>query len=229
MYKDKINKRKIEEKDFHNHIFETKARKKLSIFYQLSKKRRKRYQELLLKNCSGKKVLEYGCGLSSTAFLLASKSAYVTGVDISEYAINEMNKKKKEYNVNINFEIMDAESLSFKDNEFDIICGTGILHHLNLNKSIGEIKRCLKPNGEAIFVEPLGHNPLINFFRCLTPSFRSKDEHPLKIKDIELIKKEFRDTKMIFYNLTTFFSLLFFKTKYFDNIFNVLKKIDDKL
>ena len=50
---------------------------------------------------------------------------------------------------------------------------------LNFLSVLNEISRILKPNGKLLFIEPLGTNPLINFYRKLTPKSRSKDEHPL--------------------------------------------------
>lgn len=38
------------------------------------------------------------------------------------------------------------------------------------------------------FSEPLGHNPIINWYRNRTPEMRTEDEHPLLIKDIEFAK-----------------------------------------
>ena len=50
-------------------------------------------------------------------------------------------------------------------NRFDIIYGTGILHHLNLKACLDEIERILKPGGKFVFIEPLGTNPVINLYR----------------------------------------------------------------
>ena len=43
-----------------------------------------------------------------------------------------------------------------------------------------------------LFFEPLGTNPFINFYRYLTPSSRSKDEHPLLKEDFENIEMRLR-------------------------------------
>ncbi|MGQ9464975.1 MAG: class I SAM-dependent methyltransferase, partial [bacterium] len=59
-------------------------------------------------------------------------------------------------NLKIDFNIMDAENLAYKSKAFDLVYGIGILHHLNLNKVIPEIRRVLKPGGKAIFREPMG-------------------------------------------------------------------------
>ena len=80
------------------------------------------------------------------------------------------------------------ENTKLSSNYFDIIYGVGILHHLNLNKTVKEIERLLKKNGSLIFIEPLGTNPFINLYRKLTPNSRSKDEHPLTFNDIRYFK-----------------------------------------
>ena len=57
----------------------------------------------------------------------------------------------------------NCEKTKFENNSFDIVYGTGILHHLQFNKCLDEIHRILKPNGSIVFVEPLGTNPLITY------------------------------------------------------------------
>ena len=42
--------------------------------------------------------------------------------------------------------------MSFADNSFDLICGTGILHHLDIHAAFHEISRTLRPDGIAVFV-----------------------------------------------------------------------------
>ncbi len=93
--------------------------------------------------------------------------------------------------VEIEFKKMDAHSLAFKDNSFDIIFGTSILHHLDFNKSLKEIRRVLKNNGQIIFREPLGINPITNLIRFFTPKARTKNERPLRLKELKLIKDNF--------------------------------------
>lgn len=175
--------RKAKEKDFHNKIFETGVRKKLTVFYSINETIYKDFMELL-SQCVAKRVLEIGCGLGNYAIQIAIKGADVTAIDISNYAIKQAQVIANKENLKIDFRIMDAEKLEFKSNEFDMVYGLAILHHLNLKKVIPEIRRVLKPGGKAVFREPMGHNPFINLFRFLTPGLHSRDEHPLKMKDL---------------------------------------------
>jgi len=86
---------------------------------------------------------------------------------------------------------MDAEHLAFPDASFDLVCGTSIIHHLDVDRAYGEVARVLKPGGIAVFLEALGHNPAINGYRRLTPALRTEDEHPLRMKDISAARAHF--------------------------------------
>jgi SAM-dependent methyltransferase len=101
----------------------------------------------------------------------------------------------------VTFEVMDAEHLTFPDASFDVICGSGILHHLDLARANTEIARCLAPQGEAVFVEPLGHNPAINAYRRFTPGLRTPDEHPLRMADFAAMRRSFGDVDVRYYAL----------------------------
>ena len=72
-------------------------------------------------------------------------------------------------------------------------------------------------------------NPFINLYRLITPSARSVDEHPLLIKDIELIDKYFRSFKVTYFNLFTLLSVPFRKFKFFQGMYHILSILDDKL
>lgn len=94
---------------------------------------------------------------------------------------------------------MDAERTSFRGGSFDLVTGSGILHHLDLDRSFAEVARLLRPGGRAVFREPLGSNPAISLYRGLTPSMRTADEHPLEWPDFDVARKWFDhvDTKVL--------------------------------
>ncbi|MBU4480622.1 class I SAM-dependent methyltransferase [Patescibacteria group bacterium] len=222
--------RKNNEKEFFYQVFKSKSRQHMSKFYKITNCSRKYYEKYLFSNCCDKKVLEYGCGTGSYAFNLAKHGATVLGIDISEIGIKMAKVKSKKTNLkNVSFLVMDAESLQIEDNFFDIICGSGILHHLNLNKSLNEIVRVLKPNGKAIFIEPLGLNPFINFYRYLTPAMRTKNEHPLKTKDLKLIKNYFSHVNYKFFHLSSLLAVPFCNYRKFSSMLILLDKFDQKL
>ena len=49
----------------------------------------------------------------------------------------------------------------------------------------------LRDDGMALFIEPLGHNPVINAYRRRTPEMRPPDEHPLRVDDLALAVRWF--------------------------------------
>jgi ubiquinone/menaquinone biosynthesis C-methylase UbiE len=164
--------------------------------------------------------------MGSYGFLLAKNGARVTGIDISDFAIQEARKKAQTDIVDISFRVMDAESLELPESSIDLICGTGILHHLSLERALPQIERVLAPNGKAYFIEPLGHNPVINFYRRLTPSLRSRDEHPLNAGDLGVIGTLFHRHSFEFYDLLTLFFLPFHKFRIFRPAHEFLTKLD---
>jgi SAM-dependent methyltransferase len=102
----------------------------------------------------------------------------------------------------VEFLAMDAEAMTFADRSFDAVVGSGILHHLDLDVAVREVARVLRPGGRAVFYEPLGHNPLINAFRHLTPALRTEDEHPLLMSDLRHLGTKFGTVSVRYHVLT---------------------------
>ncbi len=110
--------------------------------------------------------------------------------------------------------------------EYDLIYGAGILHHLDLNKSISEINRLLNKHGKIVFMEPLGTNPIINLYRRFTPKSRSSDEHPLIFSDIKFIKHIFHRVEIKYYGFFTVMFLPFYKYPEKSKLYSLLSKFD---
>lgn len=216
------------EKNFHNRSFGEGIRKKAHKYYSITLKSREYYREMLKSRASDANVLEYGCGPGSHSFMIAEHGGNVTGIDISDVAIDlaEEEAKKKGLHDRISFSVMDAEKLKFDNSSFDLICGTGILHHLDLGRSFAEISRVLTDDGVAVFIEPLGHNPLINFYRKLTPNLRTEDEHPLLIKDIKLAEMHFGKVEIKYFHFFSLAAVPFRNTPIFKLFLSFLDLID---
>ncbi|MEM8827945.1 MAG: class I SAM-dependent methyltransferase [Cyanobacteria bacterium P01_G01_bin.19] len=195
------------EKQFHDERYSDDRRKQqVGKFYSITDSITKAYKQKILAASHKASTIEYGCGVGSYAFFLAQNQVeLVTGIDISSIAIKLAKEKAAEQGLGdkIDFQIMNAENLEFAESSYDLICGSGILHHLNLDLATNSIVRTLKPKGKAIFIEPLGHNFLINTYRRLTPNIRSQDEHPLLTKDLDAIKANFKQSKIQYFYLTS--------------------------
>jgi SAM-dependent methyltransferase len=92
------------------------------------------------------------------------------------------------------FHVMDAHRLDFPDNYFDVAFGSGILHHLYLPRALAELRRVLKPDGLALFGEPLDNNPVGRVVRHLTPWAPTADETPLRHEALPEIGRPFACT-----------------------------------
>lgn len=183
------------EREFHNATFSSGSRRSVGKYYTTAESAQTFYCHSIHQSPPGTKALEYGCGPGSQAFSLAASGVQVTGIDISEVAIQQAKVQADSLNVSVDFLTMNAESLKFPENCFDLVCGSGILHHLHLDTAYAELARVLKPSGRAVFLEPLGHNPLINAYRALTPKLRTEDEHPLLMRDLKAASQYFSQVK----------------------------------
>ncbi len=211
-----VEKRLEDEQKFHNEIFESDKRtKEIGRFYSINDAIHSAYEDFIFNAPEGKTYLEYGCGMAKggRSVRLARLGAKVHGIDISDYAIDFLSKEAEEEKLDIDYQVMNAEDMSFNDDYFDIIYGTGILHHLDLDKSYESIAKKLKKDGTGIFIEPLGHNPLINGFRNKTPDIRTEDEHPLLMDDFKLARKYFKNVNVQYFYLTTLGVPILFKKK----------------
>jgi SAM-dependent methyltransferase len=191
------------ERGFHDAKYAAAAAGETEKYYSVLRSCYARYKQVVEYDCAGKEVLEYGCGKGSHAFDLAAQGAQVTGIDISPVAIDVSAAIAAGRGLSIGFTEMNAEKLEFPDRAFDLICGASILHHLDLDTCAAQIARCLRPDGTAAFVEPLGHNPLVNFYRNRTPRLRTPDEHPLRMPDFDVFRRYFGIVDVDYYAMTS--------------------------
>jgi SAM-dependent methyltransferase len=193
------------EQDFHDRAYGTGQYydDRTAKYYAIARDAYRFYEEQLHAAAAGATVLEYGCGEGSYAFELARTSARVTGIDISPVAIEHARARAREEGVeeSTRFEVMPCEDLAFPDRSFDLICGGGILHHLDLTQAYPELSRTLRADGRAVFLEPMGHNPVINLYRRRTPELRTEDEHPLLQSDLAHAHSYFEEVEARFFNL----------------------------
>ncbi|MDC0253332.1 class I SAM-dependent methyltransferase [Bacteriovoracales bacterium] len=97
-----------------------------------------------------KKVLEIGCGAGLVSSHISINGAELTAIDLTKNAINLTKHRFSSQNLKGDILQMDAESMNFEENSFDIVVSWGVIHHSgNMKKIIDEIRRILKPNGEA--------------------------------------------------------------------------------
>ncbi len=214
------------EKEFHDESYGERKRVPLERYYSVTEASQAYYRRFLLSRAPGARLLEYGCGRGEWACELARNGAEVTGIDLSDTALDMAREAAARENLRVHFEVMNAEALTFPDGSFDIICGTGILHHLDLDKAYAELARTLKPGGRAIFLEPLGHNPLLNLFRRLTPKLRTVDEHPFRREDFAVALRYFDSLTPRFFHLSSMLAYPFKSLPLFTPVLKMLDALD---
>ena len=115
----------------------------------------------------GGKCLDLGCGGGWLSLELARYGLDVTGVDISakslEIARNQAQKNPfTETFGSLNYVCADLNKIELPDQTYDIVTGTGFLHHtMNLERLLIEIKKTLKEDmGIVIIYDNIGYNTI---------------------------------------------------------------------
>lgn len=162
------------------------------------------YLFTLVGDIRNKRVLVFGCGDDTTTVLLALKGADVWAFDISEEAIRlqEQMALANDVRDRIHLFVCAAEEFPFSANSFDLIVGTGILHHIpdHLPRLPQQLGPVLDRNGRAIFVEPVVLSPTLGRFLAWLPGHQdiSPGERQLTSGDLSHFKKCFRMSPQYF-------------------------------
>ena len=112
--------------------------------------------EKKLKEINGGNVLDVATGRGEFINFIKEFKNFkeITAIDASERA----EKAFKEQFKDVEFQIMDAANMSYKDETFDTVCLSNSLHHMpDLDKTLNEMKRVLKKGGNFIINEMLSN------------------------------------------------------------------------
>ncbi len=232
--------RKDKERQLHNTLRNNDLKSTMTEFerltsnkkwYTVTRKSRTLVKNYLFNMASGERVLDYCCGNGNASIDIGRMGANeVIGVDVSNISVENARKSAEIEGVdNVRFEVMDAEAMTFEDNYFGLIYESGVLHHLDLNKSYLELMRVLKPDGKIICTEALRHNPLFHYYRKRTSHLRTQWEvdHILGREDIELAKKHFNNVEIMgFFHFATLAAVPFRNMCGFNLVLSVLENLD---
>lgn len=104
------------------------------------------------------KILDLGTGSGYLSFSIAKKCPDMTiiGLDIVEKALQVNRMKAEKENIpNISFITYNGIDFPFADNEFDMVISRYALHHFpDIQKSISEVSRVIKPEGFLFISDP---------------------------------------------------------------------------
>lgn len=141
----------------------------------------------------GRKIIDLGCGTGAfSRRFFQGIDAELFGMDISVKAI----KMARAESNNINYIVGDVEDLKFKDESFDVVIFSGMLHHFpNIKKSLAEGYRILKKGGCVLSYDPNIKNPFMWLYRHHSSPFFSKtgktdNERLLSAEEVDSVMKE---------------------------------------
>jgi SAM-dependent methyltransferase len=155
-----------------------------------------RYVLAQMGDLEGQRVLELGCGSGDYTVVLARRGAQVVAIDLAPSALVITQRRAQASGVadRVRVALMPAETLSLPDATFDWVVGFGLLHHTEPAALAPEVRRVLRPGGRALFREPLGLNPVLQFARRRLP-YRRKVRAPgdrfLRHKDLAAMATPF--------------------------------------
>jgi ubiquinone/menaquinone biosynthesis C-methylase UbiE len=100
----------------------------------------------------GKAVLEVGCGAAVDLARFAKGGAICTGVDIATSAIELARTNFQQQGLHADLRVANGEALPFPDHTFDLVYAHGVVQYTaDPQRLVDEVRRVLKPGGEAIF------------------------------------------------------------------------------
>ncbi|MCQ2070293.1 MAG: methyltransferase domain-containing protein [archaeon] len=108
------------------------------------------------------RVLDIGCGPGFFSIILTMDGNDVSGIDITPDMVKEAKRNAEGVGVDVDFHIMDADSLEFEDDTFDLIVNRVVTWTIpDLFECYKEWRRVLKPNGRLLVFDS---NFQIRFF-----------------------------------------------------------------
>src|SRR5215203_1101389 len=106
----------------------------------------------------GTRALDLACGTGDIAFILRRRGAAVVGLDVTHRMLvlaSEKRERQREQRAGgPAFVAGDMMALPFPDNSFDVVTtGYGLRNVPDINGSLDEIRRVLKPGGQLLSLD----------------------------------------------------------------------------
>jgi SAM-dependent methyltransferase len=106
----------------------------------------------VLGDCSGRRVLELGCGAGQWSLALSARGARVVGIDLSEGQLGHARAAARRLGLDVPLVHGDAERLPFGAASFDVVfCDHGAMSFASPDLTVREASRVLKPGGVFAF------------------------------------------------------------------------------
>lgn len=150
----------------------------------------KPWRKRLWEKVDGYHILEVGVGTGKN-FDYYPKNARITAIDFSPEMLRQAKRNKERKQVDVELELMDAQSLLFANNSFDsVLCSFVFCSVPAPMKGLKELHRVCKPGGQVLLLEHvLSSRPLIarlmNFLNPLVLRLAGANINRNTVKNIQ--------------------------------------------
>jgi ubiquinone/menaquinone biosynthesis C-methylase UbiE len=217
-----LDARKRAELEFHNRDRDPKFRKEAATdsdtyekfygnkkYYTATRQSQEYTERWIQRHAPGNVFLDYACGNGVNAIRAAGSGAALSiGLDISDVSVANARDAAANAGVsgNTRFVQADCENTQLPNDAIDTVVCSGMLHHLDLSFAFPELRRILAPGGRILCIEALDYNPIIKFYRLMTPEMRTKWEraHILSMRDVEFARRFFTIGEVKFWHITSY-------------------------
>ena len=162
----------------------------------------------LAREAPGAVFLDYACGEGLRVLEAARVGARLAiGLDLSPVSVAKGRQAAGEQGLAgcARFLQADAEATGLPDGCIDRALCCSVLHHLELERALAELRRLLAPDGKALVLEALGHNPLLRLYRRLTPGARTawEQSHLLRMEHLRVAARFFEVEHVRFWHVAS--------------------------
>lgn len=116
----------------------------------------------------GKRWLDVGCGTGELAFVAAATGAEVVGADLSPTLVETARRQAAERDVDVTFEVGDAEALPYEDASFDIVTSSvGAIFAPDHRAVASQLARVCRAGGQLALTAWTSDGEVDEFFRII--------------------------------------------------------------
>ncbi len=118
----------------------------------------------------GERFLDAATGTGAVAILAARRGADVVGQDIAPVLIDTARERAAEEGVSVQFEVGDAEDMSYDDASFDVVTSTcGVMFAPDHEAVAGELGRVVRPGGRLALACWMPDTGMHEVFKMMGP------------------------------------------------------------